>query len=77
MAKLLYQPSEERIKQSNMYRFMNFINERFDKNYQKYGQLHQWSIDNIPDFWAAMWDFVGIIASRWYDEVIDDVTKMP
>jgi acetoacetyl-CoA synthetase len=33
MAKLLYQPSEERIKQSNMFRFMNLINERFNKNY--------------------------------------------
>ena len=31
MAKLLWQPSEERIKSSNMYRFMGFINEKYNK----------------------------------------------
>ncbi|MFO7598398.1 MAG: acetoacetate--CoA ligase, partial [Candidatus Desulfacyla sp.] len=39
--------------------------------------LYQWSIDNIPDFWASMWEFAGIKASRPYTRVVDDVTKMP
>ena len=25
---------------------------------------YQWSVDSIPDFWAAMWDFAEIKASR-------------
>jgi acetoacetyl-CoA synthetase len=77
MAKQLWEPTEEQIKQSNMYRFMNFINERFGQDFQQYEPLHQWSIDNISDFWAAFWDFTDIIHSKGYDQVIDDAGKMP
>ncbi|MBW2137674.1 MAG: AMP-binding protein, partial [Deltaproteobacteria bacterium] len=77
MAKLLWQPSEERIKASNMYRFMGFINERYGRDFKEYEELYRWSVENIADFWASMWEFAGIKASRPYDEVIDDVKKMP
>jgi acetoacetyl-CoA synthetase len=77
MAKLLWQPTGEQIKQSNMYRFMNFINETCGQNFTEYAQLYDWSIDNISEFWAAFWKFADIIHSQSYDEVIDDATKMP
>ena len=77
MAAPLWKPSEERIKSTNMYWFMNIINERYNQNFTDYSQLYQWSIDNIPDFWASMWDVAGIIASQPYDRVVDDLTKMP
>ena len=77
MAKLLWQPSEERIKSSNMYRFMQFINGRYAKDFTKYGELYQWSIDNIPDFWASMWEFADIKVSKPYDRVVDDLNKLP
>jgi acetoacetyl-CoA synthetase len=69
MAKKLWQPSEERIKSTNMYKFMNLINE--------YESLYEWSIQNIPDFWATMWDFAEIKASHPFTEVVDDLTTMP
>jgi acetoacetyl-CoA synthetase len=77
MAKKLWQPSDERIKSTNMYRFMGVINEKYDKNFSEYGALYQWSIDNIPEFWESLWDFVEVKASKPYDQVIDDVNKMP
>ncbi|KPK20769.1 MAG: acetoacetyl-CoA synthetase, partial [Nitrospira bacterium SG8_3] len=77
MGKKLWQPSEERIKRTNMYRFMEMINEKYDKNFSDYDPLYQWSIENIPEFWASLWDFAEIKASRPYDQVIDDVNKMP
>ncbi len=77
MAKLLWKPSEERIHSTNMYRFMNFVNVKFDQNFSEYNPLYRWSIDNISDFWAATWEFVKIKASKSYDQVIDDETKMP
>ena len=77
MDKLLWQPSQERILKTNMYRFIQFVNARHGKSFSDYPQLYQWSVDNIADFWAAMWDFADIRASRPYTEVIDDVTKMP
>jgi acetoacetyl-CoA synthetase len=77
MGKLLWQPSEQRIKASNIYRFMNIINKKYNKSLAEYADLWEWSTENIPDFWASMWEFAEIKASQPYTEVVDDVTKMP
>jgi acetoacetyl-CoA synthetase len=77
MAKLLWQPSDQQIKSTNLYRFLNIINEKYHQNFSEYAQLYDWSVENIPEFWATMWEFGDIIASQPYDRVIDDVTKMP
>ena len=77
MAKLLWKPTEEQIKNSNMYRFMNVINEKYHQNFSEFEPLYEWSIKNIADFWETFWEFADIIASKPYDQAIDDVTKMP
>ncbi len=77
MAKILWQPSEERIKDSNMYKFMEFVNNKYHKNFKEYSSLYDWSIQYIPDFWSAMWDYAEIKASRSYDQVVDDPSRMP
>ncbi|MBW1642401.1 MAG: acetoacetate--CoA ligase [Deltaproteobacteria bacterium] len=77
MDKLLWEPSEERIKNSNMHRFMEAVNEKHRKSFTDYDSLYQWSIENISDFWASMWDFGEIKASVSYDQVVDDIAKMP
>jgi len=77
MAKLLWKPSEERIKNTNMYRFMAFINDRYQKRFSDYDALYGWSIKQIPAFWSAFWDFAEIKASAAYDQVVDDLSKMP
>jgi acetoacetyl-CoA synthetase len=77
MGKLLWKPSEEQIMRSNMYRFMMFVNGRHQLNFTDYDGLYAWSVVNLADFWADVWDFVGIKASRRYDEVINNDRKMP
>jgi len=77
MAKLLWTPPEERIKNTNLFRFMNIINERYNQNFNRYEPLYQWSVENLPDFWASMWEFAKIKFSSPYDQVVDDVGKMP
>jgi len=39
--------------------------------------LHNWSTENIHDFWAATWEFAGMKSSHGYDAVIDDLSKFP
>ena len=77
MAKPLWKPSEENVRRTNMYRFMNLINQKYNRKFSEYATLYQWSIDNIPDFWASMWEFAEIKASKPYEQIIDDVGKMP
>jgi len=77
MGKLLWQPTEEQIKKTNMYCFMTGINKKYNKNFTEFKELWQWSVDNIPDFWAEMWAFADIKASKPFDRVIEDINKMP
>jgi acetoacetyl-CoA synthetase len=77
MSRILWQPSEEAIKESNMYRFIQYVNGRYDLSLKDVQELYQWSVEKIPDFWAAMWDFADIVHSEPYREVVDDLTKMP
>jgi acetoacetyl-CoA synthetase len=73
----LWQPTAQQIKKAQMTRFIDYVNKKYDKKFSSYDELYQWSVSNIGDFWAAVWDFTGIKASVGYDKVIDDEKKMP
>lgn len=77
MSEPLWVPSEERVKQANITRFIGLVNEKHGFEIDSYGQLCKWSIENIPEFWKLMWEFGGIKASRGYDVVVDDLDKFP
>lgn len=77
MGKLLWEPSEERKSKANMTKFIDLVNKRYGQNFHSYWELYDWSVNNIPDFWASVWDFVGIKASKKYDMVVDNLTKFP
>lgn len=77
MKQPLWKPSEERIKNANMTKFIEFVNKRFNMQLTGYFDLYDWSVDNIADFWASVWDFVDIKASKKYEKVVDDLKKFP
>jgi acetoacetyl-CoA synthetase len=77
MGKLLWKPTEKRKKNANITRFIESVNKRHKQDFHSYKELYDWSVDKIPDFWAAVWDFVEVKASKRYETVVDDVTKMP
>ncbi len=76
MRKPLWSPSEEYVKQANITGFIGHVNERHGLKIGSYNDLYRWSIEKIPDFWAAMWVFAGLKASP-YDSVVDDLKKFP
>jgi len=77
MKKPLWTPSGDKIKNANVTRFIEFVNKKHGKSFKLFKELYQWSVDSIPDFWAAVWEFVGIKASKGYDQVVDDLKKFP
>jgi acetoacetyl-CoA synthetase len=77
MKKPLWQPSQERMKNANMTKFMDFAGKRCGKAFSGYFDLYDWSVANIPDFWAAVWDYLGIIASKKYSKVVTDLSRFP
>ena len=77
MGQLLWQPSDERIHQANITKFISFVKKDYEPKVDSYWPLYDWSIRCIPDFWRAMWDFAGIKASQKYDTIVDDLSKFP
>ncbi|MEW6261633.1 MAG: acetoacetate--CoA ligase [Thermodesulfobacteriota bacterium] len=77
MAAPLWTPSPEKIKQANMTRFIEYVNRRYKRSFTNFDQLWDWSVEAILDFWAAWWDFSGVMHSRPYQQVVDDPNKMP
>jgi acetoacetyl-CoA synthetase len=77
MSRLLWKPTQQKITNSNMYKFMQSVNNRYDLQMTSYEQLHQWSIENIADFWQHFWQYADIQCSNTFDEILDDPNKMP
>lgn len=73
----LWEPSEQRKQNANITRFIQFVNRKYGKSLSTYWDLYDWSVSEIPDFWAAVWDFVEIRASHPYETVVDDLEKFP
>ncbi|MBW2072726.1 MAG: AMP-binding protein, partial [Deltaproteobacteria bacterium] len=77
MSELLWQPSAARVKSTNMYDFLQYVNNRYDYSLHTYDELYQWSIDNSPEFWSTLWDYTEVIHSSPYQQVVDDLHRMP
>ncbi|MEW6423967.1 MAG: acetoacetate--CoA ligase [Bacillota bacterium] len=76
MKKPLWEPSAERKQQANMTRFIRFVNQKYGLQIDNYNQLYNWSITNILDFWAAVWEFGKVRASQPYETVAVNLDDM-
>jgi acetoacetyl-CoA synthetase len=75
--KRLWTPDPDLAIRSQMYQYMQFVNEYSDKHFKTYDELHGWSVKNIRAFWGTFWHYSGIKFSIDFDQVVDDPKKMP
>ena len=68
MSSPLWEPSNEKIKNSLMYKFMQKCSEDF----KSYFDLHDWSINDMESFWSQFWKFSKIKYSKNYDTVLEN-----
>ena len=73
----LWAPSEAWAKNANITQFIEKVNQKYGKDLKTYDDLYEWSVDAIPDFWASVWEFAGIRASKDYDQVVEDLSQFP
>jgi acetoacetyl-CoA synthetase len=76
-ARPLWTPSEERIREANLTKFLALVNQKYELKIKSYPELHRWSVDNVSDFWSTVWDYTGIVSSRRFEKVVDDLGKFP
>ncbi|MFC1550688.1 acetoacetate--CoA ligase [Candidatus Neomarinimicrobiota bacterium] len=74
---IMWEPSHSGIINSEMYKFIKYVNSTNALGISTYNELYNWSINNIPKFWASIWDYNEIISSVPYDQVVDDIQRMP
>ena len=68
MSRLLWSPSESRIKSSLLYKFI----QESPIDSESYFDIHRWSIDNMEAFWSHFWEFSNIIYSKNYEKVLEN-----
>jgi len=73
----LWIPSTERRRDANITRFIAYVNTTHGLHIEDYEGLYAWSVTEVADFWATMWEFGGIQASHPYDVVLDDIHRFP
>ena len=75
--KKLWEPSRKLIESAEVTRFIELVNREYGQDIKGGRELYSWSVENIPDFWAAMWQFGDIVASRGYSRVVEDMGVYP
>src|SRR5450759_524149 len=72
----LWEASEERKQQANVTRYMQWLAETRKLHFATREYLWQWSVTHIEDFWASLWEYFHIKASKPYKTVLVE-RKMP
>jgi acetoacetyl-CoA synthetase len=70
----LWEPSAEAIERSQMTRFMRWLAVERGVDAGDYAELWKWSVDELEDFWASIWDYFEVISSGPRPEVLAERT---
>jgi len=70
MLKPLWTPTRDRIENSQMHKFMQWLSQEQNLNFSDYESLWQWSVDDIDGFWEAVWKFYDVKSYTPYSCVL-------
>jgi acetoacetyl-CoA synthetase len=68
----LWTPSVEMVQGARITDFMEWVQERHGRKFASYGELWSWSVQEIEQFWADIWEYCGVRASVPYKRVLAD-----
>jgi acetoacetyl-CoA synthetase len=67
----LWEPSTVVAEQAAVTRFMRWIGERRGAPFSSYEDLRRWSVTELEEFWAGIWEFCDVRASVPYERVLE------
>ncbi len=70
----LWEPSAADRERAEMTRFIGWVAERHGREFDDYEDLWRWSIEELEQFWADIWDFFGVRSSRAYEQPLAERT---
>ena len=78
MSKPLWTPDQSRIDSAWISQFIAMVNEAFpEAQASDYASLQRWALADTEGFWAAVWQFCGVVAEETGDTVLADADKFP
>lgn len=73
---LLWEPSEELKENANISRYMEWLEREKGLHFDDYEELWEWSVNELEEFWASIWEYFDIKASQPYEKVLSS-REMP
>ena len=73
---LLWEPSEEFKENANISRYMEWLKREKGLSFSDYGELWEWSVSEVEEFWASIWEYFNVKASKPYSRVLNS-REMP
>jgi acetoacetyl-CoA synthetase len=73
----LWEPSERAVEEAQLTQFARQVVRKRRLEAASYPEFYRWSIERPEEFWADVWDFCGVVASRKGSTVLVDGDKMP
>jgi len=70
--KPLWIPSEKRVSEANITRFIDFVNKKHDSEIKNYQELYDYSVTEIEKFWEDIFEFEDLTFSGTYQNVLSE-----
>ncbi|MFW1676326.1 acetoacetate--CoA ligase [Pontibacter sp. JAM-7] len=77
MYRPIWTPNPEQVKCSQLFQFMQQLNQTRQLSLTNYDELYDWSVAQPEAFWSAVWQHSGVIASKTATQALEDPEKMP
>jgi acetoacetyl-CoA synthetase len=72
----LWEPSEDFKQNARISDYMAWLKSEKGLTFDDYNGLWEWSVTDVEDFWASVWVYCGVEASRPYERVLGN-REMP
>ncbi len=66
----LWEPSEELKDNARISDYMGWLKAEKDLSFTDYNELWEWSVTDLEGFWASIWEYCDIRASKPYEKVL-------
>src|SRR6266702_1262105 len=73
---LLWEPSEKMKQQSNLTKYMQWLESVKGLHFDDPEKLWEWSVNSLEEFWSTIWEYFQIKSSKPYSAVLTE-RKMP
>lgn len=71
---IIWEPTQKQISQTGLTQYVNWLKDKKGLEFDGYQELWKWSVNELEDFWASIWDYCDVIATRKYDTVLANQT---